>query len=183
MAEGQILGLADVKKALKDLPGTIQRRAVRAGLTAASRLVRDMAKAAAPEGKTGALKRNIQQKMGKIRGNSIFAYVGVEAGKVPRSNAEGKVTFKTRRGKVKSRKLSARENRGEDPYYYKFQETGYTAVGRRKARGRLSRKFGGATKGRKIPGKFFLRNALENNTGAVVDAFVRAAKERIERGG
>jgi hypothetical protein len=144
--------------------------------------VRDKAKASAPK-LTGAIKRNIQQKMGKIRGNSISAFIGVEAGKVPKPNAEGKVTFKTRRGAVKSRKVSAREKRGEDPFYYKFQELGFTAVGRRKARSGASKRRGSATVGREIAGKFFLRNALENNTDQVLNAFVRATKERIERGG
>lgn len=174
-------GLADVKRALSDLPGSLMRGAIRSGLNAAARVVRNSARASAPVS-TGAIKRNIQQKMGKIRGNSISAFVGVEAGKVPKPSAEGRVTFKNRRGKQKSRALSAREKRGEDPYYYKFQETGFTAVGRRKARSGASKRRGGATAGRKIPGKFFLRSALENNESAVVDAFVRVAKERAERG-
>lgn len=165
----EVRGLPELKKALKDLPGTVQRRGIRAGLNAASRLVRDKARATAPV-RTGALKRNIQAKLGRIRGNSISAYVGVEAGKVPEADESGRVKFKTRRG-VKSRKLSARERRGEDPFYYKFQERGFTAVGRRK----------GGT-GKKIPGKHFLRSALENNESDVVEAFTKASRERIERG-
>ncbi len=182
MAEIQIKGLPELRKALADLPGTIQRRAIRAGLNAASRIVRDKARAAAPM-RTGALKRNIQAKMGKIRGNSISAFVGVEAGPVPKPNAEGRVTFKNRRGVLKSRKLSAREKRGDDPYYYKFQERGFTAVGRRKARSGASKRRGGETQGKKVPGKWFLRDALEKNHEAAVTAFANAAKERIERGG
>ena len=181
MPETQVIGLGDVKRALEGLPGSLMRGAIRAGLSAAGRVVRDKARAAAPVN-TGAIKRNIQYKMGKIRGNSISAYVGVEAGEVPQPNSEGRVTFKNRRGVIKSRKLSAREKRGEDPYYYRFQEKGFTAVGRRKARSGASKRRGGATQGRKIPGKFFLRNALENNSSAVVDAFVAVAKERAERG-
>ncbi|MGE0187647.1 MAG: HK97-gp10 family putative phage morphogenesis protein [Hyphomonadaceae bacterium] len=165
----EVRGLPELKKALKDLPGTSQRRGIRAGLNAASRLVRDKARVAAPV-RTGVLKRNIQAKLGRIRGNSISAYVGVEAGKVPEADGSGRVQFKTRRG-VKSRKLSARERRGEDPFYYKFQELGFTAVGRRK----------GGT-GKKIPGKHFLRSAIENNSSDIVEAFTKSARERIERG-
>ena len=182
MAGTQIKGLEELKKALADLPGTIQRRAVRSGLNAASRFVRDKARAAAPV-RTGAIKRNIQAKMGKIRGNSISAFIGVEAGPVPAPGADGRVTFKNRRGATKSRKLTAREKRGDDPYYYKFQEKGFTAVGRRKARSGASKRRGGDTEGTKVPGKWFLRGAMENNTEAAVNAFVKAAKERIERGG
>lgn len=182
MAGTQVKGLEELKKALADLPGTIQRRAVRSGLNAASRLVRDKARADAPK-KSHALERNIQAKMGKIRGNSISAFIGVEAGPVPVPDADGRVTFKTRRGATKSRKLTAREKRGDDPYYYKFQEKGFTAVGRRKARSGASKRRGGETKGTKVPGKWFLRDALETNHDAAVTAFAKAAKERIERGG
>lgn len=182
MAETKVKGLPELRKALAALPGTIQRRALRAGLSAAGRVVRDKARAAAPV-KSGALKRNIQFKMGKIRGNSISVLIGVEAGPVPVPTPEGRVTFKNRRGVTKSRKLTAREKRGDDPYYYRFQEAGFTAVGRRKARSGASKRRGGATQGTKVPGKWFLRNALENNKKPVEDAFIAASKERIERGG
>jgi hypothetical protein len=74
--------------------------------------------------------------------------VGVEHGRV-RPIVEGRVTVKNRWGKLVTRRASKREKRGDDPFYFRFQELGFRAVGTRR---------GGP--GRKIPGRRFLTNAL-----------------------
>ncbi len=79
-------------------------------------------------------------------------------------------------GKIKSLKRAASRGgvRGPnfgDPFYYKFQEFGFLAVGRSKAvggkRARAERKASGG--GRRVPGKEFMGRAFESGKGAALN--------------
>ena len=150
-----IRGLDELKRRMDEFPKKLQRRALGKGVRAAAVFVRNAARANAPE-KTGALKRNIQVK--KVRYPDGVRYIiGVEHGKIVKA-ADGRVVRGSKRRGFRIVKANRRESAGEDPFYYRFQERGFTAVGRRR---------GG--QGRKIPGKHFLKNALTHNASLLVD--------------
>lgn len=167
----QVTGLRELEAAMRGLVPTMQKRALRTALRAGAGVIRTAARGAAPV-KTGALKRNTSLVIGKINPakGQVSAYVGVETGKVQTPNAEGKVAYK-RKGKLRLRSQTRREKRSEDPYYYRFQELGFTAVGRRKALSGAQKRRGVVAVGTKVPGKRFLTNALANNTSAVIEKF------------
>lgn len=167
----EVKGLRELETALKTFTPKLQKNGIRGALTAAARIVNRAAKAKAPV-RTGVLKRNVNFVVRKINPHTgrQNAYVGVEAGPVPIPNAEGKVAFQ-RRGKARLRNMTKREKRGEDPYYYRFQELGFTAVGRRKARTGAAKRRGVSAVGTKVPGKRFLTNGLNNNVSAAIEKF------------
>ena len=161
MAEAfAVQGFKELNKALDDLPRNLQRRAVNKGVRAGAALVRDRAKLNVPV-RSGALRRNIKIKARRRRDRGIVQYdVGVEFGK---------------------RNLSAaRKKRGEDPYYWYFQEFGYRAVGRAKAKGRKGRERR-KNNARKIPGKRFMRNAFGSTRNAVVNKIRDELANEINR--
>jgi hypothetical protein len=94
-------------------------------------------------------------------------------------------TFKTKSGKTRTRGLTAYDKRGQDPFYFRFQELGYTAVGRRKRATRNERSFrkaGNPSYGRKIPGKKFMQNSLDSSANAASQKVVAVARQEIEKG-
>lgn len=177
----QVKGLRELEAALKNFTPRLQKRGIRQALYAGAQVIRKAAAAKAPV-RTGVLKRNVRAVVRKInpRIGMQSAYVGVETGKVPEANAAGKVEFK-RKGKIKLRSLTKREKRGEDPYYYRFQELGFTAVGRRKARSGAAKRRGGSATGTKVPGKRFLTNSLPQNASAAIEKFRATLAAFIDR--
>lgn len=162
----KIEGFAELSKELEKLPIKIQKKILRKSVKAGAVLMRDRARALAPK-RTGATARaiKVESTTSRSRPGIISFAVGVETGKVQRLTAStGKVATKVK-GKLKLRKASARERRGEDPYYWKFQEFGYRATGRSlhgKRKKGLGRKGLAKTRARgiKVPGKHFMRNAF-----------------------
>lgn len=144
----QISGLAELERELKALPRKLQRRSLTNAIRAGGRIIQQEVKARAPV-KSGALKRNLLLKRGKRQFDG-----GLEA----------RVIIGVQHGKVKTRgKLKGYDKKGVDPFYFRFQELGFTAVGRRKAASRSergARKHGNRSYGRLIPGKRFLRDGL-----------------------
>lgn len=168
MAKIAVEGFAALEKRMREVPTKLQTKAVSKGLAAAARVVVRAAKASAPIGATGALRRNIAARRGKERGKPDLKLIriGVLHGKVPVSivqTAKGaRVQIRTRRG-LKMRKLTAREKRHEDPYYFRWQELGFHAVGRkRKGSGRL------------IEGRRFLTKAFDTHTSQILAALRNA---------
>ena len=139
----QISGLAELERELKALPAKLQRRSLNNAMNAGARVVQQEIKNRAPV-KTGTLKRNVASRKGK-----------------PRNGLEARVVIGVRTGKVQKR--GKRKGQFVDPYYYKFQELGFTAVGRRKFASRTerqARKRGAGSYGRLIPGRRFMRDGL-----------------------
>lgn len=150
----------EVTKRLKAVAPKLQKRAVSSALRAGARVVVKQAKANAPVD-TGALKRNIIAKAGSKK--------YTKAGQV-------RVIIGVRHGRAGKNKKSAYARRGEDPFYFRFQELGYLATGRKKARKQSN--------ARRVPGKRFLSRALEQQSGpALREITQRLAREvaRLER--
>lgn len=161
MSEIRITGLDELERKLKALPARLQGRALGAAMRAGGREIQREIKARAPVD-TGALKRNVVAKRGQRKFDGDLSQrqiIGVRHGRARATASK----FVTRSGKTITNKLTAYDRRGEDPFYFRFQELGYHAVGRRKAasrRERGNRKAGNASYGRFIPGKRFMRDGL-----------------------
>ena len=145
----RIEGLAELERKLKQFPTKLQRRAVTAAMRAGAREIVKEVKARAPVD-SGALKRNVGTKRGSKRFDRGLA---------------GRQIVGVRHGKVRTTgKLTGYDKRGDDPFYYRFQEKGFTAVGRRKAASRAVRAVRrsglGVYYGRKIQGKQYLAKGL-----------------------
>jgi hypothetical protein len=182
MTTVRVQGLRELEAALKAYPARLQRRALNAAMRAGAREVLQEVKARAPV-RTGALRRNVVAKRGRAafdKGLAGRQIVGVRHGKVRTRETR----FTTKSGKVRSRRLSAYDRRGQDPFYFRFQELGFHAVGRRKAATRAersARKTGNATYGRFIPGKRFLRDGLAVAAPRALDAIRGRLAREIER--
>lgn len=163
----KIEGFAELSKELDRLPLKVQNKILKKSVKAGAVLMRDRARALAPK-RTGATARAIkfESTTSRSRPGTISFAVGVETGKVQALTAKtGKVSIRDKKGNRKLRRATARERRGEDPYYWKFQEFGYRATGRSlhgKRKKGLGRK--GLAKARArgimVPGKHFMRNAF-----------------------
>lgn len=160
----EVQGLREINDTLTKLPQRMAKRVVRNAMNAGARIIRDRAKALAPVGKTGALKRNIVSKRGLRRyddGLEARLIIGVRHGKV----RDAPTTYITKTGKKKVRKLTAYDKRKQDPYYFRFQELGYTQ-----------------RDGTKVDGKKFLQNALDQSGQRAINKVRDVARSEIEKG-
>lgn len=134
----RVEGLKEIVQTLKTLPPKLQVSIARKALRNGANLLAKSVKQFAPR-KSGALKRNVKIKNRTSRsdnGRSVFSVV-VDHGKVQRLTAStGKHhSGRDRKGKARLRNASARQKRGEDPFYWYFQEFGYHATGSRRVKG------------------------------------------------
>lgn len=162
----EIRGLPELRRELKALPERLRARALNTALRAGAKVIVAQARANAPA-RTGALRRNIVAKRSQRRRRGRLAeryIVGVQHGR-----ARNTVRVAMIRGKRRALRATAYDRRGEDPWYFRFQELGYTATGRSKRKGR--------TGGRAIPGRRFLTRAFLSTDQRVVDV-VRAVLTR-----
>lgn len=182
MADGivtRIEGLADLKIAIEALKSDLRKRVVRGALRDAARPMVRQARTDAPVLKStakyrtpGLLKRSIKifgSKRQNGRDGTIGIYIAVRGNK----------------------KLIAAGGKGwknpNDPFYWWWQEFGFTAVGRKKIgggarhrEGRIAERVRGGT-ARKIPGKKFMTNAFESMKGAAVEIFEQRIAHHIEK--
>lgn len=161
-------GLPELKAAMQAVPRKIMVKAVRKAITRGAQVVVVEARRRAPV-RSGILRKYITKKMSKIRNDRITALIGVETGKAQLTDTGKHVAFKTR-GKVKVRRATKRELAGHDPYYYRFQEVGFTAVGTRR----------GGT-GRWIEGKHYLSGALDAKQAQIVSDFESIVRTEVEK--
>ena len=155
-------GLRDAKAAIESLTKQMRKKVVRAALKAAAKPIIRAAKANAPV-KTGLVRKRIGSFASKIKrgqNGEIGIYIK------PRTSA------RARKSKDKS----------QDPFYYRFQEMGYHATGRKKVGGgRRYRSARLAARGtRKIPGKAFIGRAFESQRSAALTAFTAEIKKHID---
>lgn len=156
-----IEGFSELSKAMEKLPANLQKRALRPSVRAGANLMRDRARMGAPV-RTGALKRNIksEERRDKFNRGRVQFSVGVEHGK---------------------KNLSAsRKKRGEDPYYWYFQEEGYHAVGRAKSKGRKGRA-GRKQRSRFVRGKHFMRRAFDTTYTSAINLVRTSLARHINR--
>ena len=102
--------------------------------------------------------------------DKVIYIIGVEHGKT-REVINGKVTYKNRWGKVVTRRATKREKRGEDPFYWRFVELGFTAVGTKRD-----------GSGHKVAGKRFLTQALPEASQEAIRAMQNAFNDSIRQG-
>lgn len=161
MTEIRITGLAELERKLKALPARLAGRALATAMRAGGREIQREIKARAPVD-TGAIRRNVVAKRGQRKFDGDLSQrqiIGVRHGRARVTASK----FTTKSGKTITNKLTAYDRRGEDPFYFRFQELGYHAVGRRKAgsrRERGNRKAGNPSYGRFVPGQRFMREGL-----------------------
>lgn len=178
----KVQGLAELERRLREFPTKLQRRALNAAMRAGAREVVAEVKGRAPVD-TGALKRNVVTKRGRRQFDKGLAgrqIIGVRHGKA-RTQA---TKFTTRTGKVRTTRLTAYDRRREDPFYFRFQELGYTAVGRRSPANRAERRSradGNASYGRFIPGKRFLRDGLAAAGPRALETIRQRLARELER--
>lgn len=175
-----LIGLDDLIRKMNALPEKLARQAANKATRAGAAIIVREIKSRAPV-RTGAIRRNVVQKAApKKSGIPGHRLIGVQHGKVRTSSYQ--ITLKS--GRKKTVGLSAYDKRGEDPFYYVFQELGFTAVGRRKAATRAVRqlrKLGAVAGGRRIPGKFFIRNGFNAGRGPAFEKIREVLAKELER--
>ena len=175
----KVEGLADLKRALADVPNKIRKGALKRALRLAGNTVRDAARAGAPvlqtsarHSKPGTVKRNIVVRDSKFasRAGDVGVFVSV----------------KPLRGKAQIKQGRAGAKNPNDPYYWWWQEFGWVAGGRRVRGGRNTRALVRkraieSGKARRIPGKYFLTNAAKEKGQDAIGVFMREAIPAINR--
>jgi hypothetical protein len=177
----KVEGLEDVRKRLESLPVHLRKKVMYSVLRKAAAPIIRAAKMNAPVAKR-ATKRVIP---GLIK-NTIRT--AVSKFKRPSSGEFGIYIKPFVPGKVKS--LKRRAGKGVffgDPYYYKFQEFGFHATGRKRIAGGRNRRAATLAKGtaRFVPGKQFLGRAFEMYKSAALAKInkdvVQAITERFNK--
>lgn len=155
-------GLADAKAALEALTRDLRRKVVRGALRDAARPIVQAAKSNAPVF-SGLVKRRI----------------GVFASRLKRGHSGEVGVYIKPRSSSAARKA---KNRALDPFYYRFQEAGYHAVGSRRIKGgrRARAENLKASGARFIPGKAFMGRAFQSQQRVALQIFQDAIKKRIE---
>ncbi len=159
-----VQGLTELRKAVLDFPKKLQRRALDKSMAAGARVIVAEARRLAPV-RTGAVRRNIVAKRGQKRyAPSADSYwiIGVR---------HGKTNTNTVTAGGRTRRVSAYDRKGEDPFYWRFQNLGYTAVGRRPAVSGAKKRRGVKAAGRWIPPKRFMERGFAAGTPRALDKF------------
>jgi HK97 gp10 family phage protein len=120
-----VTGAKELNRILRDLPKNLQKRAINKAASKAAQVIVKQAKSDATVGATGAMKRNIKKEAWRSRYYAKTFAIGVAHGKVPENVGEGIGVSENSKGKLSIKKLSAREKRGEDPYYFRWVELGW----------------------------------------------------------
>ncbi len=146
----KVEGLAELGKALRELPGRVARNGLRASVYAGAKVVRDEARAQAPKA-AQSLGAN-QPPPGTLKRSVIMKHIRELSG-------GGRQTFYVlvRHGK-KYRNQGKRGNLSQDAWYWRFVEFGT----------------------RKMAARPFLRPALESRRREAVDAIKERLTQRIE---
>lgn len=148
----KIEGLAELARALQELPRNIGRNVLRGAVRASAAMIKNETKLRAPV-ETGQLKRAIYEK--HIREESDLYRqtfkVGVRSGKKYQAG-QGKRTAKT----------------AMDAYYAPWVEFGHHARGKK-----------GGERGRWVPGRPFMRPAWDANRRRAVDVMADYLRKRL----
>jgi hypothetical protein len=159
-----VTGGKEIQKAFKELPKKLERKAVNKGGIAASKLIVNQAKADAPvDG--GALKRNIKRESWRSRVYAKVFAIGVAHGKTPKNIGGGMGESIDKSGRLSIRKLTTREKRGDDPFYFRWQELGWRH----------------AKSGKKIKGDEFLQGAIRKKGSAAITAYGNVLKAELKK--
>lgn len=187
MSALEITGLADVVARLQDVPIHLRKKVMYGVLRKAAQPIVRAARANAPVARKstarvipGLLRKSITVSISKFQKPAAGNFGVYVEPRIP-----GKVKSLQRR----ARKGGAAGPNFGDPYYYKFQEFGFHATGRRRIAGGQRRRAIARASGqfRKVPGLQFLGRAYESQRNAVVaslnDDLVAAVVARFESKG
>lgn len=161
----EVLGLDKVLKNLKGLEPELKRKALLSGAKAGAGLFKRAIVAKVPV-KTGALKRAVGVRQMK---KSLKDIVGAM------------VVIRTAGARTKKQKI-----KGEDAWYWFFQEYGWNAGGKFKVKGNrgLSRSgFRAKNKksGTKVKGKFFVKKSFDSNKDKIKKAYMTKIKTMVDK--
>lgn len=160
-------GVDEMKRALAGLAPKVRKKAVRGALKAAGKVIRDAARQAAPVLKSPARYR----KSGTVR-RAITVRTSKAARKA--GNEGVFVSVRPLRGARQTKLGKAGAKNPNDPFYWWFQEFGWTP------RGKVKKRAENRAHAR-IPGKRFMTNAAEQKGRAAIQAFMQAAVPQIEK--
>lgn len=167
-------GIDELERVLRELPKKIRTQALRKALREGAKAIQAEARrnapvlqVAVPYRKPGTLRRNIVIRASKFarRAGDEGVFVGVR----PLSGARQKKLGK------------AGAQNPNDPYYWWWQEFGFTAVGRTRIRGgarrRAAQRVARIQQGqaRAVPGKKFLTNAAKSQGEKAINTFMSVA--------
>lgn len=180
----RVEGLADVRARLESLPVHLRKKVIYSVLRKAAAPIIKAAKANAPVAKK-ATKRVIPGLIKNTIRTAISKY------RKPAAGEFGIYIKPIVPGKIKSLKRRAgKAVYFGDPFYYKFQEFGFHAVGRKRIAGGRKRRAATLARGgyTKVPGKAFLGRAFDSGKAtalalinkdvvqAITDKFNKRAK-------
>jgi HK97 gp10 family phage protein len=155
----QVLGIPDLQRALDRLAVDLRKKVIRKALRAGAKVVLNQAKANAPV-RTGLLRRRITVMASKLR-------------KVSRGEIGVFLTVRA------TKKARATKDRRNDPFYFKFQESGFHATGRHKIGGGTKRRALGRQAFRFIAGKQFLGRAFEAKRSEALQVIINEVRSHI----
>lgn len=159
----RVKGLKELSQELEQLPKKLQKTAIRRAVAAGAKIILQKAKSSAPRD-SGALRRAIARYNRNNRNEP----------NITRQSIFVRTNRKRTKGQVK---------RGENPYWWYFQEFGYNAIGRRKftGRGRQSRDAFRKSAGRFIPETKFMRKAFSTSSGRALVTFRRTLRTELDK--
>lgn len=173
----EIEGLADLKRSLSELTSDLKRKVVRAGLRDAAAPIAKAARANAPVLKKPATYRLPNTLKKSIITKASRQYNG--------RNGEIGVYVAVRKRKGLGGKASARNP--FDPFYWRFMEFGFTAVGSnrvsggKRAREAARQSLVRSGRARWIEGSHFMGKAFDANVPRAIDIFKARLKTRIDK--
>lgn len=157
-------GVKQIQKKLQQMPAKLQRRAIKKAANAgANPLVKNVKQNAPVD--SGVLRRNIKKQRWKSRYFADVISVGVESGSPPVAVGNNNLGLfeKTIKGKVVfvAKKTNARQRRGDDPFYKRFVEKGYTHK----------------KSGKKVKGQDFIKDSVPKAGNQAIDAYYNKLKK------
>lgn len=176
----RVEGLDDVRKRLESLPVSLRKKVMYSILRKAAAPIIRAAKANAPVAKK-ATRRVIPGLIKNTIRTAVSKY------KRPVSGEFGIYIKPFVPGKIKSLRRRAKGVNFGDPFYYKFQEFGFHAVGRKRVAGGRKRRAAALASGKftKVPGKEFLGRAFASGKAAALALInkdvVKAITERFNK--
>ena len=162
-----IEGLADAKRAIEELTNDMRRKVVRGALREAARPIVRQARANVPV-LTGLVRKRIGTFTSKIKRGQL-GEIGVFI--------KPRISNQARRLKLGN----------QDPYYYRWVEAGYHAVGTRRVKGGTVRRAQTLSEMRAnnqvrfIHGKMFMGRAFDSKQREALSIFQTAIKKRIDQ--
>lgn len=161
MANVAVKGLKELNRELEQLPVKLKKTAVRRAVAAGAKVILQKAKATAPR-RTGTVRRAIARRSRNNRSQPTLTRQSIYV-RTGRNRTKGQI------------------KKGDNAYYWIFQEFGYRAIGRKKKnyKGRKGReKY--RSSGRKIQGRKFMQKSFDTSSGRALVMFRKTLNKELE---